>query len=256
MVGAASVDTPVLTEYNFEEIRPESARPPPLRVEAGTPVTVFWQVRVSGGATTQVALSGARNLSSLQPSGSVSLTEVDMRSAPSLTLTAQNACGSLSATLTVNVFRKLYLSLPAPAFDLGASAVLTVRSSCPVPSDVTVALAARNPDAPTANPRVSVAASAVIAAGQDRTTVALSAALGGNQAAFVAGLIPAEPASVVSAGANAHEGAAIPVWVTPPGGQAMVVTPVVPNVVAVHVALLRNGKVPAPGQRSHRPRPP
>jgi hypothetical protein len=206
-------------------------------VEAGTPVTVSWAVTSDDGGQPQISVTGAKNVSGLPAVGSLALAAQDTRVAQSLTLEAVNSCGTTTSAVTIDVFRMLYLSPRPLSFLISASGVLTIRSSCPVPTDVTVSLAASSPG------RVTLPANATIAAGQDRVSVVVSPSLSGGTAAYVNSLKQSEPAAVVNASAAGHTAGAAEVWVEPELGQAKVVSPTNTDVVAVHMALLRTGNV-------------
>lgn len=214
-------------------------------VEAGTVVIVSWQVRSDqNSGPLQISMSGARTLSALPSVGSLTLSAQDMRTSQALTLTATNSCDAEMAVVNISVFRKLYASPTPLTFLVGATAPLTLRSSCPVVSDVTVSLAASNPDASAGAPRVTVPASATILSGQDSVTVTVSATITAGPEAYVASLRHSQPASIVTATAPSHALAMVGVWVEPPRGQSSIALPSNPNnVVAVHMALLHTGKV-------------
>jgi hypothetical protein len=224
-------------------------------VEAGTPVTVSWEVRSDRpSGPLQISMSGAKTLSGLPLVGSLTLSAQDMRASQSLTLTAVNSraptpillnsCGPIQSSLNINVFRKLYVSPTPLAFRVDAMATLTIRSSCPVISNVTVNLAASNPDAPGNPARVTAPPTATIPAGQDGVTVTVSPALTGGITAYIASLKHSQPAAVVTATEPSHTSAAVGVWVEPPSGQSSIGLPTNPyNAVAVHMALLHTGQV-------------
>lgn len=211
-------------------------------VEAGTPVTISWAVRSDDSAPLQITLSGAKTLAGLPPVGSLTLSSQDMRTQQSLALNAANSCATTTRHVTIAVFRKLYLSPIPLGFKIDETGTLTIRSSCPVSGNVTVTLAPSNPDGLANPPRVTIPSTATIPAGQDSVTVAVVPAIAGDENAYVASLIHSQPAAVISVTAPSHASAAVGVWIEPPRGQSKVVTPP-DNVVAVHMAVLRSGKV-------------
>ncbi|TQM43912.1 glyoxal oxidase [Pseudonocardia cypriaca] len=210
-------------------------------VEAGTTVTVVWEVRSDAGPL-QIATSGAKTLTGQPAIGSVVLSPLDMRTKQTLTLQATNSCGTVSRTVAIPVFRKLYLAPKPLSMMVDGQATLTVRSSCPVTSDLTVAFSAANSDG-TAPLRVTVPPTATIRTGQDAATVSVAPALTGGLAAYIASLRPGFAAAVVTATAADHQPGSVGVWVEPPRGQSKVVSPTTTDLVAVHMALLRTGRV-------------
>jgi hypothetical protein len=211
-------------------------------VEAGTPVTVSWEVRSDDSAPLQVAMSGSKTLTGLPAKGTLTLSAQDTRTQQSLTLETTNSCGAANRMLTVPVFRRLYPSPTPLSMIVSGSGTLQIRSSCPVTADVTIAIAVRNPDGSTP-PRVTVPATATIPAGQDRVTVTVTPSLAGGEAAYIAALRQSQAAAVVGLTAPAHSPASVGVWVEPPSGQSVVVSPTNTDLVAVHMAVLHSGRV-------------
>lgn len=213
-------------------------------IEAGTQVTVSWDVRSDDTGPLQIAMSGARTLAGLPAKGSLVLSPQDTRTQQTLTLQATNSCGTGTRTVTVPVFRKLYLSPTPLSIMVNGAGALTIRSSCPVTSDVTVTLNGSNPDG-SVPPRVTVPPTATIPAGQDRVTVAVAPSLVGSMTAYVGSLRQSQAATIVNATAPSHDPEAVGVWVEPPLGQSNIVSPTNADgpVVAVHMAVVHTGRV-------------
>ena len=226
-------------------------------VEAGTPLTVSWNVTSDADAP-RVSISGVRPLHGLSPSGYLMLSPQDMRSGRSVMLTAKNLCGSVTSKLTIKVFRKLYLDPVFLSFPTNGMGTLTIRSSCPVVSDVLVTLDAFNLGPSNNPPRVNISPEVMIPAGSDAATVTVSPSLGGDENAYIASLTFGQPAAAIRARASNHSFARVDVWVEPPLGQAIklpgldIVGVVVP-LSGQRVAVDRNQVRPVLAQRAAEP---
>jgi hypothetical protein len=153
-----------------------------------------------------------------------------------LTLRAQNACGSATRDLDVEVRRPvLRLGLDRVAVVKGQSAALPFSFSCPVTAPTTVSFVSSDPA------RASVTASFTVPAG---------AAAGQVTVTGVAPAAAERVAATITASAPGYTDRTVDVWVENPLGEwAVVKDPADPTtdlelpLVAIHAALLRTGKV-------------
>ena len=208
-------------------------------VEAGRTLVVVWQVESDDASPVEVSLTGTVARTGLPPTGALSVPTTDATNLVTVTLLARNGCGTQTRRVQVRTFRRLYLEPDPVSVRTDSAAALTVRSSCPVDSDLLVTLTAGSTGP---KPKVDVPASLTIASGTDRTTVQVRPPATAGTTAYLSSLEPARPAAVVTATATGHETGRADIWVEPPDGQPRVLT-TEPGMVAVHVALLPSGEV-------------